>query len=239
MSIGVRGRASRIRFDAFEFDHESGELFKAGSRIPIQEQPLVVLRALLERPGGVVTCEELTLTAGVVLTRHLLFPPFPSEIPILTDGPRIYFPEFVSGRHVARQVSAAGGEPLPVPVSIADHHVSAAVSPDGLQLLVAAFDARGASSLSDVPLWIVSTAGGAPRRIPDVEAHGATWLKDGRILFTFENRFFLVDPDDSGRRELFAIPGRAYWPRVSPDGRRIRFTLFVERRPVRCSCWSS
>ena len=50
---------SRIRFGAFELDPSSGELLKSGVRVRLQEQPLQVLRALLERPGEVVTREEL------------------------------------------------------------------------------------------------------------------------------------------------------------------------------------
>ena len=48
-----------IRFDRFELDVRAGELRKGGVRIRLQEQPLQVLQALLEKPGEVVTCEEL------------------------------------------------------------------------------------------------------------------------------------------------------------------------------------
>ncbi len=54
------GRASEtIRFGVFEVDPRTGELRKAGSRIRVQDQPFKVLIALLERPGEVVTREEL------------------------------------------------------------------------------------------------------------------------------------------------------------------------------------
>jgi DNA-binding winged helix-turn-helix (wHTH) protein/Tol biopolymer transport system component len=48
-----------FRFGIFEVDPRSGELRKAGSRIKLQDQPFKVLLALLERPGEVVTREEL------------------------------------------------------------------------------------------------------------------------------------------------------------------------------------
>jgi TolB-like protein/DNA-binding winged helix-turn-helix (wHTH) protein/Flp pilus assembly protein TadD len=48
-----------IRFDRFELDLRTGELRKGGIRIRLQEQPLQVLQALLERPSELVTCEEL------------------------------------------------------------------------------------------------------------------------------------------------------------------------------------
>src|SRR3989475_8770158 len=48
-----------IRFDRFELDLRAGELRNGGTRIRLQEQPLQVLQALLEKPGEVVSREEL------------------------------------------------------------------------------------------------------------------------------------------------------------------------------------
>jgi TolB-like protein/DNA-binding winged helix-turn-helix (wHTH) protein len=48
-----------VRFDRFELDLRAGELRKGGIRIRLQEQPLQVLQALLEKPGELITCEEL------------------------------------------------------------------------------------------------------------------------------------------------------------------------------------
>ncbi len=48
-----------IRFGQYEVDVASGELRKSGVKIRLQEQPFQVLVALLERPGEVVTREEL------------------------------------------------------------------------------------------------------------------------------------------------------------------------------------
>ena len=47
------------RFGVFEVDVCAGELRKRGLRIKLQEQPFHVLTVLLQRPGGVVTREEL------------------------------------------------------------------------------------------------------------------------------------------------------------------------------------
>jgi len=48
-----------FRFGAYEVDSRTGELRKSGMRIRCQEQPLQVLVALLERPGELLTREEL------------------------------------------------------------------------------------------------------------------------------------------------------------------------------------
>ena len=51
--------ATRIQFGSFELDRRSGELLKAGSRLRLQEHPLRILEALLDRSGDIVTREEL------------------------------------------------------------------------------------------------------------------------------------------------------------------------------------
>jgi cholera toxin transcriptional activator len=48
-----------VRFGLFEADLLAGELRKSGLRIRLQEQPFQVLALLLERPGDVVTREQL------------------------------------------------------------------------------------------------------------------------------------------------------------------------------------
>ncbi len=48
-----------IHFGAFQIDLSSGELRKRGIKLRLQEQPFQILVMLLERPGEVVTREEL------------------------------------------------------------------------------------------------------------------------------------------------------------------------------------
>ena len=48
-----------IRFSTFEVNLHTGELRQRGQKVKLQEQPLQVLAALLERPGELVTREEL------------------------------------------------------------------------------------------------------------------------------------------------------------------------------------
>jgi len=59
-TLALEARSSVIlRFGVFEVDVRSGELRRQGVRIKLQEQPFHVLTVLLERPGQVVTREEL------------------------------------------------------------------------------------------------------------------------------------------------------------------------------------
>ena len=52
-------RTRKTRFGAFELDLRSGELYKHGIRLKLQDQPFQVLALLLEHAGDVVTREEL------------------------------------------------------------------------------------------------------------------------------------------------------------------------------------
>lgn len=52
--------AKRYRFGAFEADAATGELRRQGVRVRIHAQPFQVLMMLVERPGEVVTREEIS-----------------------------------------------------------------------------------------------------------------------------------------------------------------------------------
>ena len=49
----------KTHFGAYELDLSSGELYKHGIRVKLQDQPFKILALLVERPGDVVTREEL------------------------------------------------------------------------------------------------------------------------------------------------------------------------------------
>src|SRR6202166_3343791 len=49
----------RFKFGVFEADLRTGELTRLGKRVRLQEQPFQLLTMLLEKPGELVTREEL------------------------------------------------------------------------------------------------------------------------------------------------------------------------------------
>jgi len=55
----TQSRTRLVRFDAFEADVQTGELRKDGVKLKFSGQPFQVLAILLERPGDVITREEL------------------------------------------------------------------------------------------------------------------------------------------------------------------------------------
>jgi DNA-binding winged helix-turn-helix (wHTH) protein len=57
--VSANSSSRIVRFSTFEVNLHTGELRQRGQKIKLQEQPLQVLAALLERPGEMVTREEL------------------------------------------------------------------------------------------------------------------------------------------------------------------------------------
>jgi DNA-binding winged helix-turn-helix (wHTH) protein/Tol biopolymer transport system component len=58
-ALSANPSARTIRFSTFEVNLQTGELHQRGQKVRLQEQPFQLLAALLERPGDVVTREEL------------------------------------------------------------------------------------------------------------------------------------------------------------------------------------
>jgi cholera toxin transcriptional activator len=56
----VPGQPRRYRFGVFELDAQTGELRRQGVRVKINAQPVQVLLLLLERPGQLLTREEIS-----------------------------------------------------------------------------------------------------------------------------------------------------------------------------------
>src|ERR1700736_4264077 len=57
--MSVNSLSRTIHFSTFEVNLQTGELRRRGEKVKLQEQPFQVLVTLLERPGEVVTREEL------------------------------------------------------------------------------------------------------------------------------------------------------------------------------------
>src|SRR5439155_20557493 len=56
---GATGPHRILRFGVFQLDVRTGELRKHGVTVKLQGKPLQVLQALVERPGEILTREEL------------------------------------------------------------------------------------------------------------------------------------------------------------------------------------
>jgi Tol biopolymer transport system component len=142
---------------------------------------------------------------------------------VVTDGSRVYFAEDVGGRYVLMQVPTEGGQAVPVLTDLQDA-VVLAISPTGSELLVRS----PASSLKEeAPLWVQPAQGGSPRRLGDLEGAEAAWSPNGEsIVYTKDCDIYVAKSDGTESRKLQTVAvGTPEWPRWSPDGTRIRFTV--------------
>jgi DNA-binding winged helix-turn-helix (wHTH) protein len=318
------------RFGVFELDLRSRELHKQGMKVRLQGQPVEILVMLLQRPGEIVSREELQkklwpadtfvdfeqglnnamkrlraaldddaesphfietlprrgyrfigsvngagqeeftskaagegarptrvgrdgpmrllwLTVGlaVVLAVVLLLvynhqspPPKitaitqltsdgrEKDLPIGTDGLRVYFSEVVDGHWTVAAVPTSGGQAIPIRTPLKDV-VFRNISPDRSDLLVA----EKGGPIAERPLWRVPILGGPPRRLGDMLAHDANWSPDGkRLVYANAGILYVAESDGTRPRELVrASADTSIWawrPHWSPDGSHIRFTLY-------------
>ena len=218
-----------VRFGVFELDLAARELRRSGIRVKLQDQPLEVLAALLERPGEIVTKEELrariwgdeihvevdrSLATAIVKVRQALGdsatrPRFVETIPKL--GYR-----FVGGGERSRRL-----EPRLLFASLA---LAAA--------LVATFafvrtgDA-GSGTSRGRPL-VVEPLTSLPgfERYPDLSPDGNrvafSWQREGAS----QSDIYVKQIDVGQPRRLTNHPDEEIQPRWSPDGRYLAFARF-------------
>ena len=142
---------------------------------------------------------------------------------VATDGVRVYFPDFQSGRVGLAYVLVGGGEVhrFVTPPEIQRPSV-ADISRDGAELLIRSM----MWSETEQPLWIAPSTGGSARRLFDVLGHDAAWTPDRRaVLYSSGQDLFLIELANGKSRKLATLSGRAYWMRYRPDGSAVRFTL--------------
>ena len=141
----------------------------------------------------------------------------------LLDGGRSLF--FVSSPYMhgtLRRISESGGEASVIPFP-SNRFDPLDVSRDGSRILVRQDD----SGEGQLPLWVIPTAGGPPRRLADLCAGAAAWSPDeSKLAYTAGRDLYLGNANGSNSRRLVAMPfDRPHEMRWSPDGKRIRLVL--------------
>jgi Tol biopolymer transport system component/tRNA A-37 threonylcarbamoyl transferase component Bud32 len=144
---------------------------------------------------------------------------------LLTDGPRLYVQENVGGRFVVAQVSAVGGDTVPISTPFANVGLDN-ISRDKSELLIGTF--TGIETLQ--PLWALPVLGGSPRRLGDVKATDGAWMPNGDLLVAREGELQTVNPASNSSRKLVTLPDFAFWFRWSPKGDVVRFTVSESKR---------
>lgn len=144
---------------------------------------------------------------------------------MVTDGSRIYYSSYPDMNPRLYQVSATGGDPELVETSILGPIVFD-MSLDRSELLVGS--CYLGRTTSDCPLWVLPVLGRSARRLGTIVASDATWSPDGKhVGYVAGNDLYTVA---TGRAQPEKIVGGAagatlFWPRWSPDGSRLRFSI--------------
>ena len=151
----------------------------------------------------------------------------------VTDGSRVYFTEGsgpgLAGESTLAQVSLNGGEILETTspfrvVRIED------ISRDHSQLLVTSGSDEGLP-LDSAALWTLPLPAGSPRRlgvtVDGFNSYSARWSADGQqLVYSKGSEIWIAKADGSEATRILSVQGRPIQPAFSPDGKRIRFTLF-------------
>ena len=168
--------------------------------------------------GALLAWWWMPAPAPIVLGVRQLTDDGESKFAVITDGLRLYFNENRANVTSIRQVSVNGGQSAMLPARFKNVS-TAALAPDSSALLIQTSD-EGSSGL-----WVQPLPVGEPRMIFNQNVDGADFLPDGNFVISQGPNLLIVDKNGATLRQLGSVPGHAIGTVVSPDGRRIRFTL--------------
>lgn len=137
---------------------------------------------------------------------------------VISDGSYLYLSETLEDRKIISRVSIEGSvsSNLTLPFTEA---VGYAIAPDRSNILLSSRE-----SSQDV-LWTFPLAAGTPHRLQLI-GRNAAWAPDGqRIAYAHDSALWVANSDGTHPRNLLTVEGTVFFPRFSPDGRRIRFSV--------------
>ena len=163
-------------------------------------------------------------------------PPFPANVSsrrqithdglvktnLASDGSVLYFTEISGENSIISSVPAAGGNvskflssfPSVRLLDVSTVHSS----------LLAAENTAGPSSNN--PFWVFPLQGGPAKRFGNLTGQEALWAPDGKhVVLVKGSSLYITSANGAPPKELVKVEGAPYFPRFSPDGKRIRFSV--------------
>ena len=193
-----------IRFSTFELNLQTGELRQQGQKLKLQEQSFLVLAALLERPGEMVTREELRSKLWPVDTFVDFDHSLNAAIKRLRDalGESADRPIFIEtlARRGYRFIAPVDGSLTPNTVGIAP-----------------ASDPSKSHPRHRVRRWMFAMA---------------SLVIAAAAILLFISRELVPAPKASRLVPLTTYPGREYEPALAPNGNRVAFAWSGPDAPI-------
>ena len=250
MAAPSNGR-SLVSFGLFKADLSSGELYKNGHRVPLQEKPFRLLSMLLERPGEVVTREEVRkklwpdgtfvdfdegLDTAIKKLRNALGDPARNPSFIETIPRRGY-------RFIAPVASQGSQEPVGMTVSSETGSTAGKVTRArqnqwSVRRTVTVLGTVAGVSLVLFVLGTKHNHGSlevVPLATPPGWVRHPSFSPDGNeIAFDYTDEdsnnsdIYIQALGDEKMLRLTTPPGVSFCPSWSPDGRNIAFTHYLE-----------
>ena len=226
-----------IRFGTFELDLQSGELRKGGVKLKLSGQPFQVLTILLERPGDVVTREELqkrlwpdtfvdvdhNLNAAINKIREVL-------------GDSAESPGFVETlpRRGYRFIAPVDGVSPAAPAELSAGNTPQPRRSQALRLPIL-FGACVLLAVLGFVIYLRRQVSGPPVQraltrltFDDGLQIGATWSPDGRFIAYSSDRggkfdIWVKQVSGGDPVQITKGPGHNWQPDWSPDGKYIAY----------------
>lgn len=251
MAVVSDNETRAVRFGVFEVDLRAGELRRSGSKVKLQEQPFQILAMLLERPGEVVTREELQKKLWPADTFVDFDHSLNAAIRRLRDalGDSAENPRFVEtvarrGYRLLAPVNGGNGVGAPAAAQAVTHWTRRRI------MLMAAVLLAGVGAGLLIAQWPHPQAGSAKsgdgelklRRLTanpaDDPVAGGVISPDGKYLAFADNTGFYLREIDTGETHPLKLPaGFAAVPAAwYPDGTHLVAT-WVEGPKAASSLW--
>ncbi len=119
------------------------------------------------------------------------------------------------------QVSVTGGPTAVIPTRLENARI-AGLTHEGSALLALV----GGFADIAAAVWTIPLPTGEPRRLGCIAAQDADFFPDGRIIFAQGGDIYVAGKDGSNPRKVVSVDGIPVFPSVSPDGRRLVFTVY-------------
>ena len=168
-------------------------------------------------------------------TSSIYLPPFSSVFPLVIDDSRIYFDYLDGTDWKVGQIARIGGEVETFEMPFDNPDTAFALERMSWDRSALVFNLIDLTKMEDwsekdwSEIWEVPIVGGSPRKIGD--GYQSDVSPDGTKM-VFRRGFtdlYLANADMSDASKIFSTDGKAlYWLRFSPDGKRVRFTVFID-----------